>query len=191
GEAESPLGNLFADALRGSSPGVDLAITNNRIGGLRADLPAGPLTLGRLYDVFPFDNRVVRLSVTGADLTRVVADEINRRRPGTLAISGIHVRAACEGGRIAVELYRATGRRVDGAEQLIVATVDSLAAGAVFASVRPAGGLVVADEAPLLRETIERWLRGRGERVAADQFVDPRHPRWQYADGLRSGCSGA
>ena len=44
---ESPLGNLFADALLESSAGADLAVTNNRIGGLRADLPAGPLTFGR------------------------------------------------------------------------------------------------------------------------------------------------
>ena len=51
---ESPPGNLFADAMRAAVPGADLAIgMGARRGGLRADLPAGALTRGPLYDVFP------------------------------------------------------------------------------------------------------------------------------------------
>jgi 5'-nucleotidase len=188
---ESPLGNMFADAVRDSSPGTDAAITNNRIGGLRADLPAGPLTIGQLYDVFPFDNRIVRLRLTGADLTRVLVEEINRRRPGTWAISGLRVRASCEGGSTAVQLYRPSGRPVDGTEQLVIATVDSLAAGAVFSSMRPPGGVPVTEDAPLLREAVERWLRGQGERVIPERFVNPHHPRWTYPDGPPTGCGGA
>ena len=61
GTPESPLGNLFADAIRASTPGADAAISyGGGRGGLRANLPAGPLTFGALYDAFPFDNRVVR-----------------------------------------------------------------------------------------------------------------------------------
>ena len=64
---ESPLGNLYADALLAAVPGADVAIgLGARRGGLRADLPAGALTRGPLYDVFPFDNRVVTLPLTGA-----------------------------------------------------------------------------------------------------------------------------
>ena len=63
---ESPLGNLFADAFRAAVPGADAAIgMGARRGGLRAGLPAGALTRGPLYDVFPFDNRVVALALTG------------------------------------------------------------------------------------------------------------------------------
>jgi 5'-nucleotidase len=40
---ESPLSNLFTDALLASMPGADVAL-HNASGGLRADLPAGPLT---------------------------------------------------------------------------------------------------------------------------------------------------
>ena len=39
-DAESPLGNLFADALR-EETGADVAINNNVRGGLRADLAEG------------------------------------------------------------------------------------------------------------------------------------------------------
>ena len=64
---ESPLGNLFADALLAAVPGADLAIgMGGRRAGLRAGLPAGALTRGPLYDVFAFDNRIVELTMTGA-----------------------------------------------------------------------------------------------------------------------------
>src|SRR5437867_40536 len=53
GDVESPLGNLFADALLAGVPGAEVAINNNSRGGLRTDLPAGALTFGSLYDVFP------------------------------------------------------------------------------------------------------------------------------------------
>ena len=62
GGVDSPLGNLFADAQR-ERTGADVAISNNLRGGLRADLPSGQLTFGRLYDVFPFDNRVARVAL--------------------------------------------------------------------------------------------------------------------------------
>ena len=110
GDMESPLGNLFADALREAIAGVDVAINNNSRGGLRADIPDGALTFGRLYDVFPFDNRLVRLTLTGAELRRVFADEIRRKRRGALGISGVLVKAGCSADGLEVELFRATGR---------------------------------------------------------------------------------
>ena len=42
-------------------------------GGLRADLPAGPLTYGAVFEVMPFDNRVVAFHLTGADIRKMVA----------------------------------------------------------------------------------------------------------------------
>ena len=78
----SPLGNLFADALRAAVPGVDVAIgLAARRGGLRADLPAGPLTRGSLYDAFPFDNRVVSLALNGAQLRQTLAGIVAGPRP--------------------------------------------------------------------------------------------------------------
>src|SRR6185369_8007387 len=76
---ESALGNLFTDAFRASVKGADVAI-NNTDGGLRADLPAGPLTYGSLYEVFPFDNRIVTLTLTGRQLRTVVAAHLQRSR---------------------------------------------------------------------------------------------------------------
>ena len=63
--AEYGLGRLIADAQR-SAGRADAAIMNN--GGIRADLPAGPVTWGMIYQVQPFQNRLQRLTVKGSVL---------------------------------------------------------------------------------------------------------------------------
>lgn len=184
GEAESPLGNLFADAQRART-GADVAINNNVRGGLRADLrsdlPGGALTFGRLYDVFPFDNRLVTLTLSGADLRTVLTEEVLRNRRGALGISGARVRVGCsETGGLAVEVLHPSGQPVGPDERLVVAAMDSMVLGAVFASVRPPE-FAVAEGAPVMREVVEDWLHERGGHLAATQFVNPNDPRWEYA----------
>jgi 2',3'-cyclic-nucleotide 2'-phosphodiesterase (5'-nucleotidase family) len=62
---EYGLGRLIADAQR-SAGRADVAIMNN--GGIRADLPAGTITWGNVYQVQPFQNRLQRLTVKGSVL---------------------------------------------------------------------------------------------------------------------------
>jgi 5'-nucleotidase len=62
---EYALGRLIADAQRAAGR-ADVAIMNN--GGIRSDLPEGPVTWGNAYQVQPFQNRLLRLTVTGAVL---------------------------------------------------------------------------------------------------------------------------
>ena len=71
---------------------------------LWADLPDGPITFGQLYDVFPFDNRVARITLSGAELARWLAAEIRQGRRGALGISGVDVRASCLADGIHVDL---------------------------------------------------------------------------------------
>ncbi len=59
---ESPLGNLAADALR-SHCDADIAIQNG--GGIRAGLKAGDVTMGDIFAMLPFDNKVTLINVTG------------------------------------------------------------------------------------------------------------------------------
>lgn len=59
---ESPLGNLSADALRAYCD-ADIAIQNG--GGIRAGLTAGDVTLGDIFAMLPFDNKVTLVEVTG------------------------------------------------------------------------------------------------------------------------------
>jgi 5'-nucleotidase len=180
GDADSPLGNLFADAQRELS-GADVAINNNVRGGLRADLPAGPLTLGRLYDAFPFDNRLVTLAISGAELGKVFADEVRRNRPGALGVSGVRVRARCsDDGSLAIEMFRLSGQPIGPDERVVVAAMDFLVRGAVFASVPSARDFVVHENAPVMREVVEDWLRRHGGHLDAAELVSDR-PRWEYS----------
>ncbi|OPX35880.1 hypothetical protein B1H10_00205 [candidate division KSB1 bacterium 4484_188] len=45
---------------------VSVAITNR--GGLRVNIPKGAITLGKIYEVMPFENELVVLEMTGAQL---------------------------------------------------------------------------------------------------------------------------
>ena len=125
GDLGSPLGNLFADALRDAVPGADVAVINNATSGLRADLADGPITFGRLYDVFPFDNRVVRITLSGAELGRWLAGEIRQGRRGALGISGAGVRASCLADGIHVDLLRAAGRPIHDEDRLLAVTIGA------------------------------------------------------------------
>jgi 5'-nucleotidase len=177
GSGDSPLGNLFADAYRAGAPGADVAI-NNTSGGLRADLPAGPLTYGGVFEVMPFDNRLVTFHLTGAELRKVLATQISRNA-ALVGISGVHARVTCERGAVNVGMLRPNGVPIADHERLLIATSDFLATGGdgIFVPVTPAGGFTVRDIG-LLRDVVVDTLRRRGGTLREDQLVDPANPRW-------------
>jgi 5'-nucleotidase len=65
----SPLGAMVAEAVR-RDQGAQISVVN--AGGLRADLLPGSLTYGALYEMFPFENYVVVLDLTGREATAFV-----------------------------------------------------------------------------------------------------------------------
>ncbi|MEO8466640.1 MAG: 5'-nucleotidase C-terminal domain-containing protein [Gammaproteobacteria bacterium] len=184
GDLESALGNLFADALRAET-GADVAFNNNLRGGLRADLPAGPLTFGRFYDVFPFDNRLLVVRVTGEALAQSLADEVRRGRPGALALSGVHARASCHDGRLEVELRRPSGQPIRPDEELTVAALDTLVQRGTLAPGVNGAAIDVPADAPVMRELVEHWLRHR-DHLAAGEFTAT--ARWEYGEQDPATC---
>ncbi|UCZ53894.1 5'-nucleotidase C-terminal domain-containing protein [Bacillus shivajii] len=64
---ETNLGNLITDIMKNTTE-ADIAFMNG--GGIRTGIPAGDVTVGNVYDVFPFGNRVVTMEVTGEDILR-------------------------------------------------------------------------------------------------------------------------
>lgn len=84
---ESALGNLIADAMR-AAMASEIACMNE--GGIRADLPAGEVTYGRLLTIQPFANDLVRLTLTGDQLVRLLNQQwADQSRPLILKCSGI------------------------------------------------------------------------------------------------------
>jgi 5'-nucleotidase len=178
GTVDSPLGNLFADAYRAGVPGADVSI-NNTSGGLRADLPAGPLTYGAVFEVMPFDNRLVAFHLTGAQLRTVFATQVTRVA-ALVGVSGVHVRVTCERGAVNVGMVRSNGIPVTDTERLLVATSDFLATGgdSIFAPVTPPDGLAIEQDVGLVRDVVVESLRKRGGALREDQLIDPANPRW-------------
>lgn len=85
GEFSSPLGDLVADALLEEGH-AELAFHNR--GGTRANLPGGQVTFGALYEAFPFDNHLVTMNLSGAQIQEIVAASLSG---APLEISGASV----------------------------------------------------------------------------------------------------
>jgi len=187
GELGSPIGNLFADALRDAVPGADVAVVNNAARGLRADLPDGPITFGRLYDVFPFDNRVVQITVTGAALGRWLAAEIRQGRRGALGMSGVAVRASCLPDGIHVDLLRTAGRPIHDDDRLLAVTIGAPTLSGSLASPAPLGGVGPTGNAPVVREVVEDWFRRPGH-LSQGRLDDATHRGSVFADAHTADC---
>ncbi len=86
---EGTLGNMAADAMlfalasSGAEP-ADIAITNN--GGLRVSLNEGPITVGQVFELMPFENMLVVLEMP-ADSVTELAHEL--ARAGGEPVAGI------------------------------------------------------------------------------------------------------
>jgi 5'-nucleotidase / UDP-sugar diphosphatase len=98
--AESPMGDWHTDALRAAS-GADIAVYNS--GGIRNDLPAGPVTVRDLYQVAPFGNTLVTLKMRGEDVRALLEHGVGGGH-GLLQVSG--VRLVYDPGRPAGERVR-------------------------------------------------------------------------------------
>jgi len=128
---DSPLGDLVADAMR-SAAKSDVAFVSP--GSLRADLPSGPITWGMLYSVMPFGNTVVRISMTGEQIQRLLEEQwygANAQVPKILKVSGMSYlyNGSRPAGRRVVAVYDARGGHLDAARRYQVAVSDFLADG--------------------------------------------------------------
>jgi 5'-nucleotidase len=183
---ESSLGNLFADLMRAARPGADVAITNG--GSLRADLPAGPLTYGVIYEAMPFDNRFATLTITGFELAQIVAHNLERNN-GILSVSGFRARARCTAGALDVTLTRADGRPITPGERLALVTSDYLATGGDGLMPEVAGRAVV-DEKHLIREAlVAGFAAPKAASGVHEARYDAAHPRLDYPDPRPVRCA--
>ncbi len=83
---ESEMGNFVSDSMRVYYPNVDFAFQN--AGGLRADIDQGPITLEEIYAVLPFNNTLVTMNLTGAQVEQVLEEGANSQY-GTVQVSGL------------------------------------------------------------------------------------------------------
>lgn len=99
---------LVAHAFREMALSADISIQN--AGGVRMNVPAGELTVSTAYDLLPFANTLVELTMSGDQIRRVLEDAVeNATREG--GSTGAYPYAA--GLRWDVDLTQPFGSRVD------------------------------------------------------------------------------
>ena len=87
--AESNLGNFVTDAIRDQARS-DFAVING--GGIRKDLPAGPITKLDINEILPFSNYLVTFECTGKDLLTLIKTNARAaalEKHSVLQVSGI------------------------------------------------------------------------------------------------------
>ena len=134
--------NLFADLVR-EAVGTEIDFEN--LGGIRAPLIKGSITMADIINADPFDNEVVTFTVTG----RQIREILRRTRP---AVSGIRYRME---NREVVELT-INGQPVDET-RVYTGSTNSYFAG------RSMKGIEVQSTGKMRRETVKEMIRKKGK----------------------------
>lgn len=167
--AESTLGSFLADSFR-EAVGADVALLNP--GGLRADIDAGPLTFGDVYEVLPFDNTVAIVTVSGDELKRLL-QLVYSDKSGVFQVSGLQVKLGhCPGLARFLGATLPNGRTLEPAKLYRVALPDFLARGGdgltPFLTSLPPGRIDLGESRPkTLRDELIAYWQGRKAPLAA------------------------
>jgi 5'-nucleotidase len=184
---ESPLGNLMTDAVLQESD-ADISI-HNVYGGIRAELPEGELTYGSVFRMFPFDNRIATVEMTGGDLRRIIEKQAHsKNRPA--GFSGMRVFVSCNTDQMSIRMVRPDGSEIADDDTLRVLSNDFLLLGGddIFTPVMPEDGFIMTNGMPLVRDMLVNWFRSRAGRMRADEFFDPDALRWNRPDPMPPEC---
>lgn len=126
GHYETTLGTFVTRLLMEQSAAefnieIDVAVMNHH-GGLRAPINQGPITLGEVFAVMPFENEMRLLEVSGDQLTEVI-EYIGRSGRSMIWPVSFHVD---ESG---IENIRVNGKEIQSEKTYIMAISDYLANG--------------------------------------------------------------
>ncbi len=137
------LGDLIADSERRIAA-ADFGLQNP--GGVRAELPAGPVSYADLHRVLPFGNMLVRVTLSGRQLRRLVEQTGPRYYYSKLQVDY----AVLAGGARSASIRFSDGSPIDDDRQYTVAMPDFLAEGGDDLSMltglpREAMGMTVLD----------------------------------------------
>jgi 2',3'-cyclic-nucleotide 2'-phosphodiesterase (5'-nucleotidase family) len=148
--SESPLGNLIADVYREKGK-TQIGLQNT--GGIRTRILEGPITWGNVFEVLPFQNTLVTLKLTGAQLKKTL-------NVGILAVSGlrVHLDLKKPAGQRLVSVTMPDGAPIDDAALYSITTNDFVMAGGDgFSEVGK--GLDIQDTGILLRDVVVDYIK--------------------------------
>ncbi len=124
----SVLGRFVCEAMA-KATGTQIGLQNG--GGLRVDVPAGDITVGLMYTVMPFDNTLVTMDMTGADILKAVEHGLFLPTAGYGSFSGLQITYddQAEYGSMIISIALSDGTPLDMAKTYSVVTNDFMLTG--------------------------------------------------------------
>ncbi len=171
---ESAMGDWVTDIMRAyDEDGIDFAMTNS--GGLRADIDAGEITFGEIFEAQPFDNTMVVVELTGAEVRQVLEEGITGDH-GVVQVSGLQFTFdydAPVGSRIIGDVIDlSTGLPLDPTATYYVAVNDFMANGGddyLTLAAAPQVNTYV-----LVRDLVVDWVAANSPFTPPDPAVEQR-----------------
>jgi len=153
---ESPLADFVADAFREKAK-TQIAIQNT--GGIRAPISKGTITWGNVFEVLPFQNTMITLKMTGAQVKKTLERGLVPTI-GVVSLSGLRVQfdmSRMPGDRV-VSAILTDGTPLDDSTLYSVATNDFvLIGGDGFTEF--AKGTDIVDTGTYLRDAVVEYIK--------------------------------
>ncbi len=125
--AESNIGDWFADAMKNRMK-TDVAFLNS--GGIRKNLDAGPVRKMDIYEILPFENKIVTFALTGRQLIKIAEINIGLERDsyqGSLQIGGLSYSWQDEAGKPKLVSVTVNGVAIDSNKVYSATSIDYVA----------------------------------------------------------------
>ncbi|MEI7482097.1 MAG: bifunctional UDP-sugar hydrolase/5'-nucleotidase [Elusimicrobiota bacterium] len=122
----SPIGNWMTDAMRRQA-GTDMAFQNTA--GIRSDMKKGVLKMRDIYQVMPFENTLVTLKMTGAQLHKLIAYNLSGGK-AKMQMSGLTAKFSLSPeGKITDLILERDGKVITPESEFTVVTNNYLTSG--------------------------------------------------------------
>lgn len=122
---DSPIGNWMTDVMR-TYAGTDLAFQNS--GGIRNVINKGDVKLRDIFQVMPFENTLVKLTMTGSQIERLIADNFRGNKSG-MQISGLVVKYTMENDKMTGFFLEKDGKKISPEDKFTAVTNNYLTTG--------------------------------------------------------------
>jgi 5'-nucleotidase / UDP-sugar diphosphatase len=126
GDGETRMGNLACDAMR-EEVSADFSFTN--LGGIRDEIPAGPITPRQVFRVLPFGNSLEVFEMSGRLLKEVIEARVSDGHHGVYISGGKIIYSKSRPDYDRVTFFEIGGQTWDPDKIYKVVTTDFLAAG--------------------------------------------------------------
>jgi 2',3'-cyclic-nucleotide 2'-phosphodiesterase (5'-nucleotidase family) len=122
-DLESTLGNFIVDLMHYQTSkiydvAIDMCVVNN--GGLRVPINAGNITVGNIFELMPFENEVMVVTMTGKDLQALFAYEAKHRKT---SFSNTQLRYTEEGQLVSAKI---AGKEINPTQIYKIVSYDYL-----------------------------------------------------------------